>query len=58
VWDADTGTLLTGVAGHSDVVNAVTVLPGPDGRYRIVSGDDRHSVLTWKPGPRNPGAAF
>ncbi|MFY1632330.1 NACHT and WD repeat domain-containing protein [Solwaraspora sp. WMMB335] len=51
-WYAQTaiwsGTTFRTLTGHIGRVNAVAVLPGSDGRSRIVSGGDR-SVRVWDP---------
>ncbi|WP_327025195.1 hypothetical protein [Micromonospora sp. NBC_01739] len=54
VWDPDSGELLAELTDHTGGVNAVAVLPRPDGRHHIVTGSgpdfgNNGRVRVWDP---------
>ncbi|MDG4834077.1 hypothetical protein O7627_32965 [Solwaraspora sp. WMMD1047] len=50
IWSGTTHRILT---GHTSGVQAVAVLPGPDGRHHIISASDDGTVRVWDPDTGN-----
>ncbi|BCY11418.1 WD40 repeat domain-containing protein [Actinoplanes sp. L3-i22] len=58
VWDPEHGTQVADLPGHKGGVTALAILPGPDPRHRIVTGDGRGDIRIWEPGSDVPPVTF